>query len=95
MNMRPFKFFREIEEENPYIGLRWVDIEIDGYMFRIQTHHSSYQIRSRLNCVNRGYMRMWDDHMNRDRLLELLRERFDNAVNVIGHDELVRNGGYI
>jgi hypothetical protein len=27
--------------------------------------------------------------------LELLRERFADAVNVIDHDELVRNGGYI
>jgi hypothetical protein len=93
--MRTFKFFREINDENPSNRLNWVDIEIDGYTFRIQTHHSSYQIRSRLHCVNRGYMRMWDDHMNRDRLLELLRERFADAVNVIGRDELIRNGGYI
>lgn len=94
MNTLQFKFLQGTQH-NPYIGLRWVDIEIDGYMFRIQTHHSSYQIRSRLHCVNRGYMRMWDDHMNRDRLLELLRERFADAVNVINRDELVRNGGYI
>ena len=93
--MKTFKFFSEINDENPSNRLNWVGIEIDGYMFRIQTHHSSYQIRSRLHCVNRGYMRMWDDHMNRDRLLELLRERFADAVNVINRDELVRNGGYI
>jgi len=25
--IRPFKFFREIKEENPYIRLNWVDVE--------------------------------------------------------------------
>jgi hypothetical protein len=93
--MKSFKFFREIKEENPYVRLNWVDIEFDGYGFRIQTHNSSHVIGAKLRDLNRFYMRMWDDDMNRDRLLELLRERFDNAVNVIGRDELVRNGGYI
>lgn len=93
--MKPFKLLRGITEENSYIRLNWVDVEFDGYQFRIQTHHSSHVIGAKLRDLNRFYMRMWDDHMNRDRLLELLRERFDNAVNVIERDELVRNGGYI
>lgn len=93
--MKPFKFFREIKEESPYIRLNWVGVVIDGYQFRIQTHHSSHTIGTKLRDLDRFYMRMWDDHMNRDRLLELLRERFADAVNVINRDELVRNGGYI
>ena len=93
--MREFKLLRGIKEENPYIRLNWVDVEFDGYRFRIQTHHSSHIIGAQLRDLNRFYMRMWDVHMNRDRLLELLRERFADAVNVIDHDELVRNGGYI
>jgi hypothetical protein len=93
--MMDFKFFRGITEENPYVRLDWVDIEFDGYRFRIQTHFPSHIIGAKLRNLNRFYMRMWNDHMNRDRILELLRERFTNAVNVIDRDELVRNGGYI
>ena len=87
-----FKLLRGISEENPYIRLNWVDVEFDGYRFRIQTHHSSHVIGAGLRDLNRFYMRMWDDGMNRDRILELLRERFADAINVIDHDELVRNG---
>jgi hypothetical protein len=93
--MREFKFFKGITEGNPYIRLNWVGIEFDGYQFRIQTHHSSHVIGAKLRELNRFYMRMWNDGMNRDRILELLRERFADAINVIDHDELVRNGGYI
>jgi hypothetical protein len=93
--MREFKFFKGITEGNPYIRLSWVGIEFDGYRFRIQTHHSSHVIGAKLRELNRFYMRMWNDGMNRDRILELLRERFADAINVIDHDELVRNGGYI
>jgi hypothetical protein len=93
--IKTFKFLREIKEENRYIRLNWVDIEFDGYQFRIHTNDSSHVIGAKLRDLNRFYSSMWDDHMNRDRLLELLRERFADAVNVIDHDELVRNGGYI
>lgn len=93
--IKEFKLLRGIAEENPYIRLNWVDVEFDGYQFRIQTHHSSHVIGAKLRDLNRFYMRMWNDHMNRDRLLELLRERFADAVNVINRDELVRNGGYV
>lgn len=92
--MREFKFFKGITLD-PYVRLNWVDIEFDGYRFRIQTHHSSHIIGAQLRNLNRFYMRMGNDDMNRDRILELLRERFANAVNVIDRDELVRNGGYI
>lgn len=91
--MKTFKFFRGTPP-NPYeaLTLRWVGIEVDGYKFRIQTHHSPYQINRQMQHIYGGYMRMWDDGMNRDRLLELLRGRFADAINVIDHDELVRNG---
>ena len=90
--MKEFKLLRGIIKENPITGLRWVDIEFDSYKFRIQTHHSSYLINLQMQFVNRAYLRMWDDGMNRDRILELLKERFADAINVISHDELVRNG---
>ena len=35
-------------------------------------------------------MRMWDDDMNRDRLLELLNEKFNCAVNVLSPEEIRR-----
>ena len=92
--MKKFKFFKGIPE-NPYIQLIWTDVEIDGYRFRIQTHHLSHTIGALIRDLNRCYMRMWNDDMNRDRLLGLLRMRVNDAVNVIDHEELARNNGYI
>ena len=89
--MAPFKFF-ELERFHYYERCRWLNIEIDSYQFRIYTHLSPYQINLEMSYINRSYMRMWDDDMNRTRLLELLRSRFHHAINVISHDEMVRNG---
>lgn len=81
-----FKLLRGIKEEISYVRLNLLEIEFDGYRFRIQTYDSSHTIGVKLRDLNRFYMRMWNDDMNRDRILELLRERFDHAINVIDHD---------
>ena len=80
--MTPFKFFQK-QNYYDYIRLRWWNIEIDGYRFRIQSHHDIQTIASLVRDINRFYMRVWDDDINRDRILELLKERFADAVNVL------------
>jgi len=96
--MKTFKFLTGITPHQYGIGI-WRGISIDGYKFRIYTDLSAQDVMVVLRQVSNEYcnryIRMRDDHMNRDRLLELLQERFNNAVNVIDRDELVRNGGYI
>ena len=42
-----------------------------------------------------AHVRMWDDDMNRDRLLALLNTRFSSAANVLTPEEIRRNNGYI
>ena len=39
-----------------------------------------------LGHVYRSYMRMWDDDMNKERILELLKSRFRMAVNELEYE---------
>ena len=87
--MIKFKFLQGTPH-NPYIRLRWWNIEIDGYRFRIQSHHDIQTVASLVRDLNRFYMRVWSDDINRDRLLELLKERFADAVNVLLTEEIRR-----
>ena len=93
--MKSFKFLQHTSDRCG--RLAWRGISIDGYKFSIHTDLSDTDIMVILRRISYEYqyVRMWDDHANRDRLLEFLQERFDNAVNVIDRDELIRNNGYI
>jgi hypothetical protein len=95
--MKSFKFLKGTLNDThiDYRLVSWYDITLDRYQFRIQTHLSRPEIAGELQDINRHYMRMWDDDMNRTRLLSLLHTKFQSAVNVINRDELLRNGGYI
>ena len=83
--MKSFKFFQK-ENYYDYIRKRWVGVEVDGYKFRLYTHLSPYQINVELGHVYRSYMRMWDDDMNKERILELLKSRFRMAVNELEYE---------
>ncbi len=96
--MKKFKFLTDTTPHR-YGTFIWRGISLDGYRFRIHTDLSQQDVMMVLRQVSNEYcnryIRMLDDHMNRDRLLELLNSRFESAVNVIDREELVRNGGYI
>ena len=80
--MNNFKFLRTPHQYGRFI---WRRISIDGYSFNIHTDLSATDIMVILREVGNEYQysRMWDDDMNRQRLLDLLHERFDNATNFL------------
>ena len=82
--MKTFKFLTGT------LNNRWMGIVMDRYKFRIQTHLSTAEVAVELRNLMNAYMRMWDDDMNRDRLLELLHTKFQNAVNVLDRNEIIR-----
>lgn len=86
--MEPFKFFNG---KIVYSGMRWVNVNIHRYTFRIFTYQSDIVIYNELQRINRSFMTMFDDDLNRSRLLELLHERFTDVVNVLEHEEIIRN----
>ena len=87
--MKAFKFLRNI---TPQTGFRWVNITIHGYTFRIQTCRADILIDEEIRYISRHFTPISNDGTNRDNLLVILRTRFVQAINVISHNELVRNG---
>ena len=91
-----FKFLNNNKPKTGERSERWVEINIHGYGFNIQTTRTSIQIMEEVEYIRRNFTLMSvNDHENRDNLLLLLRSRFLHAIDVVSHEELERNNGYI
>lgn len=92
--MKSFKFLTN----KPKVGerfSRWVEINIHGYGFNVQTTRPDILIEEEVGYIRRNFTPLSNDHENRDSLLLLLRSRFLHAIDVVSHEELERNNGYI
>ena len=87
--MRTFKFLQHTSDHG---GLAWRVISIDGYKFSIHTDLSDTDIMVILRRISYEYqyVRMWDDDMNIERLLDLLLERFLMAERFVLTEEIRR-----
>ena len=92
--MKPFKFLTNKHKVGERFS-RWVEINIHGYGFSVQTTRPDILIDEEVGYIRRNFTPLSDDHVNRNNLLLLLRSRFLHAIDVISQEEFERNGGYI